>query len=105
MNKGHDFKFIGGDILSKIGAAWFVSFAYNNYIDKKHIAWKNQSFSNLSIQSRKNNYNKSTEYHYDWLLEILKMTQLDKHKNKCGLSANQIQSMAKEILKKIKDNS
>ena len=26
MAKGHDFNFEGGEILSKIGAAWFVSF-------------------------------------------------------------------------------
>ena len=30
----HHFSFAGGELLSKIGAAWFVSYAYYDKIDK-----------------------------------------------------------------------
>jgi hypothetical protein len=101
MNKGHDFNFIGGDILSKIGAAWFVSYAYYNHVDDNHLAWSNSRYSKLSIDSRAHSYNKSKEYHFEWLNEVLKMTQLDKHKNKCGLVSTQVKTMAAEILLKM----
>ena len=35
MAKGHEFNFEGGELLTPIGAAWFVSFAYHEYVDKK----------------------------------------------------------------------
>ena len=101
MNKGHDFNFEGGEILTKIGAAWFVSYAYYNYVDKKHLAWKNPKFSDLSVQSRTSNYNKSTKFHLGWLHEVTRMQQLDKHVNKCGLHSTQIKEMAAEILLKM----
>ena len=101
MAKGHDFNFEGGEILSKIGAAWFVSYAYYNYVDNKHSAWKNSKFSDLSVQSRTSNYNKSERYHIKWLSEVLNMQQLDKHGNYCGLQSTQIQKMAAEILLKV----
>jgi len=101
MAKGHDFNFEGGEILSKIGAAWFVSFSYFNYVDHKHLAWKNPKFSDLSVQQRTNNYNKSKQYHVIWLNEVLDMKQLDKHKNICGLHSTKIKEMADAILLKI----
>ena len=98
--KEHDFNFEGGEFLTKIGAAWFVSFAYYEYIDKKHVNWKNRKFSELSVQSRTSTYNKSKKYHIGWLNEVLNMQQLDKHQNYCGLHSNQIKAMAAEILLK-----
>jgi hypothetical protein len=101
MNKSHDFNFDGGEILTKIGAAWFVSYAYYNHIDNKHLSWRNPKFSELSVNSRTSNYNNSKKYHIGWLHEVTKMRQLDKHKNKCGLQSTQIQIMAAEILIKM----
>ena len=101
MKNSHDFNFEGGEILTKIGAAWFVSYAYYNYIDDKHLSWKNPKFSELSKQSRTSNYNKSKHYHIAWLHEVMKMKQLDKHGNYCGLKSTQIQIMAAEILLKM----
>lgn len=101
MSTGHEFNFEGGEILRSIGAARFVSHAYYIYIDNKHRSWNNHEFSRLSVQSRTNNYNKSKQYHIGWLNEVLKMQQLDKHKNKCGLKSTQIKIMAAEILLKI----
>ena len=35
----HNFSFAGGDILSKMGATWFVSYAYYDRVDKNHRNW------------------------------------------------------------------
>jgi hypothetical protein len=101
MSKGHDFNFDGGEILSSIGAAWFVSYAYYNHVDKKHVSWENSKFSKLSIQSRTSGYNRSKQYHIGWLHEVTQMQQLDMHQNKCGLNSTQIKKMATEILLKL----
>jgi len=105
MAKGHDFGFEGGKILRKICVAWFVSYAYYNHIDDRHLSWKNSKFSNLSINTRVSNFDRSIQYHEGWLREVLKMQQLDKHKNKCGLKSSQIKAMATDILNKISTTS
>jgi len=94
---GHNFNFDGGEILSRIGAAWFVSYAYHDLIDKTFMAW-DCDITEKSLCSRKSKYNNSTFYHKAWLQEVLKMEQLDKHKNKVGLRSTEIKKMAKKIL-------
>lgn len=101
MAKGHEFNFEGGELLTPIGAAWFVSFAYHEYVDKNHVNWKNPKYSPLSVQSRTNNYNRSKQYHMGWLYEVLKMQQLDRQKNFCGLHSTKIKEMAAEVLLKM----
>lgn len=101
MAKGHEFNFEGGELLTPIGAAWFVSFSYYEYIDPNHLNWKNSRFSKYSVQSRISRYNSSKQYHMRWLNEVLNMQQLDKHKNFCGLHSSEIKKMAAEILLKI----
>ncbi len=32
----HDFSFENGDILARIGASWYTSYAYNKYCDPSH---------------------------------------------------------------------
>lgn len=100
MAMGHNFSFEGGEILSRIGAAWFVSYSYYNIIDEAHKDW-NFNITENSLKSRKSKYNNSVCYHKSWLLEILKMDQLDKHPNAVGLCSEQIKKMAKEILDKL----
>ena len=90
----HNFSFIGGDILSKIGVAWFVSYAYYNRIDKTHANWNLIS----TAESRKSKYITGTPYHKDWLQEILVMNDKKLNTNKIGLEAWQVKDMAKEIL-------
>jgi hypothetical protein len=101
MIKELDSTFEGSEILRKMGVAWFVSYAYYNHIDDKHLSWKNSKFSELSIQSRSSGYNKSIQYHFAWLYEVTKMQQLNKHKNFCGLESTQIKIMAAEIILKM----
>lgn len=90
----HNFSFIGGEILSKIGAAWFVSYAYYNRIDKEHTNWNLIS----TAESRKSKYITGTPYHKDWLQEILVMNDEKLNTNKIELEAQQVKNMAKEIL-------
>lgn len=97
MNTGHDFNFKGGEILSRISAAWLVSYAYYNFVDKNHLNWQTE-ITPKSIYSRRSKYNNSTEYHKAWLNEVLKMKRLDTNKNAIGLNAMQIKNMAREIL-------
>ena len=97
---GHDYNFDGGEILSRIGAAWFVSYAYYNIVDKTHTDW-NCNITKNSLNSRKSKYNNSTFYHKEWLLEVLKMEQLDKHPNAVGLCSTEIKDMARKILTQI----
>jgi hypothetical protein len=101
MDQEHVVSFEGCDTLRTIGVAWFVSYAYHKHYDNKHSAWKNPKFSKLSIQSRSRSYDNSQQHHTRWLHEVLKMQQLDKHRNYCGLNSSQIQAMAAEILIKM----
>ena len=90
----HDFSFAGGDILTRMGAAWFVSYAYYDIIDKTHKNWAGVSTS----QSRISSYERGRSFHKHWLCEILSMNPLRLEKNTIGLSARRIKTMAKELL-------
>ena len=76
MREGHNFSFSGGDILSRIGAAWFVSYAYYSYIDKNHVNWE-FGITIKSLNSRRSKYNNSSVYHKDWLNEWTNVKQVD----------------------------
>ena len=90
----HDFSFSGGKILSRMGATWFVSYAYYETIDKFHMDWKKVS----TVQSRISKYHSGKEYHKVWLNEVLAMNPANLSKNTIGLDAQQVKMMAREIL-------
>ena len=90
----HSFNFEGGEILSSIGATWFVSYAYFENIDKKHVNWSKVS----THPSRYARYTKSRQYHKAWLKEVLAMNPVNLNKNTIGLDAAQTQAMASELL-------
>ncbi len=91
----HNFSFEGGEILTKISASWFVSYAYYERIDKSHRNWERVS----TIPLRLSRYNKGRAYHKAWLNKVLAMNPAKLDKNTIGLDATQIKAMAKEILK------
>lgn len=101
MGNSNSFKFEGGEYLTTIGAAWFVSYKYFKVIQKQHLNWNSTKYSELSIKSKVNNFNRTGKYHYLWLTKVLEMQQLDKHKNYCGIDSATIKKMAAEILIKI----
>ncbi len=90
----HIFSFAGGEILAQIGAWWFVSYSYYKYVDRNHLNWSYVK----TESSRRNKYEKSTEYHTYWLTEVLSMERLDVHGNSGNLTSKQIKEMAKKIL-------
>jgi hypothetical protein len=90
----HNFSFAGGDILSKMGATWFVSYAYYDRVDKNHRNWDRVS----TAASRTSRYIAGIPYHKEWLQEVLVMKDENLSKNTIGLDARQVKAMAKEIL-------
>ncbi|MBQ8239124.1 MAG: hypothetical protein IJZ39_13375 [Oscillospiraceae bacterium] len=90
----HNFSFAGGDILSKMGATWFVSYAYYDKVDKNHTNWNRVS----TASSRSSKYVSSVSYHKDWLSEVLVMKDENLSKNTIGLDAGQVKAMTREIL-------
>ncbi len=91
----HNFTFEGGEILTGMGATWFVSYAYYERIDKNHKNWARVS----TIQPRMSKYNKGRPYHKAWLKEITTMNSANLNKNTIGLDAQSTKAMAKELLK------
>ena len=93
----HYFSFEGGEILSGMGATWFVSYAYYEKVDFTHRSWEKVPTS----QSRIYKYNKSRPYHRAWLQKILEMNPVNLNKNTIGIEATQTKAMAKAILEKL----
>ncbi|MCL1953519.1 MAG: hypothetical protein FWF58_02090 [Firmicutes bacterium] len=87
------FNFEGGEKLTKMGAAWFVSYAYYEKIDTKHLNWDvlQSSKSKVTI------YKRTTDLHNFWLQQ-LKSISASKLSNKIGLIPTQINKMIEEIL-------
>ena len=94
--KGHDFNFDGGDLLSKIGATWFVSYSYYLKKDRTHENWKNVKTSKMRISR----FESTKGYHLSWLKEVLKMNDVNLAKAKIGLTPEQTKRMAMELLGK-----
>lgn len=90
----HNFNFEGGEILTGMGATWFVSYAYYEKIDRTHRNWDSVS----TAQSRVSKYNKGRPYHKAWLREVLTMNTVNLEKNTIGLGACQTKAMAKQLL-------
>jgi hypothetical protein len=90
----HIFNFDGGGKLTSIGASWFVSYLYYKVIDQSHTNWNKVKKQKTRIST----FEASTEYHKDWLKEIIGMSNKLKS-NTISLSSVDIKKMAMEILK------
>lgn len=97
----HAYNFDGGEILSAMGASWFVSYAYYQNVDRNHSAWEMVRTYNDRIKT----YNLSVNYHIYWLKKVLDMSVSKLATNKIGLSGAVVKNMAKDILKKFNDMS
>ncbi|MEE0132728.1 MAG: hypothetical protein U0I22_02880 [Treponema sp.] len=91
----HPFHFEGGEILTTMGASWFVSYAWYEKIDKTHTNWKQVS----TFKNRESVYKNSRHYHQKWLRYIISMIDDNLNKNKIGLDASDVKRMATELLK------
>ena len=92
------FTFENGDILTTMGATWFVSYAYYLYVDGQHINWQHVS----TCQNRIRTFNWSKKHHHFFLTEIAKMNENNLNKNTLDLNGVRVKQMAKELLTKIK---
>lgn len=92
----HNFTFEGGEILTGMGASWFVSYAYYEKVDQTHRNWAKVA----TTQPRISKYNKGRQYHKAWLMEVLTMNPKNLNKNTIGLDAAQTKAMAKAVLEK-----
>lgn len=92
----HNYNFAGGEILTKIGASWFISYTYYINIDRTHLNWSN--VSPKSCKGRQTAFKKGVTYYKAWLTEITNMNPKRLKSNKLGLSAKQVLDMAKKLL-------
>lgn len=90
----HPFSFDGGEILTVMGATWFVSYLYYELIDKTHKNWQLVK----THEMRKSNFLKSRSYHKFWLEQVLSMSNEKLNTNKIKIDANETKRMAKELL-------
>lgn len=90
----HVFSFAGGELLTGMGASWFVSYAYYEKVDHSHQNWNRVS----TAPSRISTYRRGEAYHKAWLQEVLAMNPANLRKNTIGLDARQVKAMAQEIL-------
>lgn len=93
--EGHTFNLAGGDELTTMGAAWFVSYCYYIHVNKNHLNWNAVS----TYKNRISVFNNSTPYHKYWLKEVLNMNTNKLNKNSLGLNGNDIKKMSEELLK------
>ncbi len=93
MMKVHNYNFDGGEALRKIGAAWFVSYAYYEKRDRTHTNWMRVK----TTKTRSSNYERSREYHKFWLNKVLLMNDEKLNRNTLGLNASDIKDLAKKL--------
>lgn len=94
----HTFAFDGGEILTTIGATFFVSYLYHRHIDATHRSWDTIA----TKSSRISNISRSTHYHRYWLERVASMNGANLNKNTLGFSGAQVIEMAKAILNRMK---
>jgi len=90
----HSFNFMGGDDLTTMGASWFVSYAYYEYIDKTHLNWKNVG----TWKNRLSVYQRTRALHKYWMQEVTKM-EIDRlSNNRLGIPGIVVQKMALALI-------
>lgn len=83
--------------LETMGASWFVSYAYYDYVDPTHMAWSKTD----TVKTRRNVYDNAVDRRIDWLKEVLKKDVDRLSRNTFGLSGYEIKRMAREVLNRI----
>ena len=96
--KRHTFAFEGGEILTTIGATFFVSYLYHRQVDETHRNWE----AVATKKSRINTIDQSTHYHGAWLDRVGFMNETNLNKNTLGLDGAQVKAMAKAILGRVR---
>ena len=80
--------------LRRIGISWFVSYAYYDHIDRSHNKWNNTT----TIALRKSCYERTRQFHAEWIHHVLDADPTRLARNTLGLSSDEVQKMAKKLL-------
>jgi hypothetical protein len=99
--ENHAFNFDGGLELSKMGATWFVSYAYYRHIDPTHNNWEKVKTHLI----RANMFDNTTTYHKYWLKQIAEMNDNKLNTNEIELQASRTKEMARKLLNLYKQAS
>ena len=91
----HAFALYGGKNLNRMGAAWFVSYAYHEHVDAKHLNWNRVATKNRLLV-----YGKTFSYHRYWLDKVMSMNDRLLATNKIDLTATQVKTMAEQVMAK-----
>ena len=95
---GYPFKCNGGQILSRIGASFFISYLYYLKLDATHKAW--DTFKNKSLKkTRIKLINRYSIYYKDWvnyIIDVIVPSPLQR--NKIGLTDAEVVDMAKKLV-------
>ena len=94
----HAYKFNGGEELTTMGAAWFVSYYWYNAVDKEHKNWQCVS----TYRERISAFNRTKHFHEYWLEQITKMNERNLDKNAIKLKGSDVINMAMSLLKTIR---
>ena len=90
----HAYPFYGGEFLGKMGAAWFVSYAYHEHVDATHENWSRTT----TASGRMRRYNNTFSYHRYWLDKVMTMNDQNLAKNTIGLTPREIKDMANAVM-------
>ena len=90
----HAFAFYGGEFLDKMGAAWFVSYAYHEHVDVAHENWNRTATASGRIRR----YNNTFSYHRYWLDKVMTMNDQNLAKNTIGLTPREVKDMANAVM-------
>lgn len=82
-------------MLSKMGATWFVSFAFYEAVDRSHRNWARVKTS----ATRQSTFRRSREYHRVWLEQVAHMNPLLLNRNTIGVDAQDCKAMAIAVLR------
>ena len=91
----HSFNFDGGEELTTMGAAWFVSYCWYKMMDEKHTNWQLVT----TCSSRISVFNRTQRLHKFWLEQIAQMNEKKLDKNTISLSGRDVIDMAVGLLK------
>jgi hypothetical protein len=91
----HAFSFEGGELLTTVGATFFVSYLYYRHVDSTHNNWASIN----TKASRISTINRSEQHHRAWLERINGMNDANLGKNTLGLDGTAVKKMAQAVLK------
>lgn len=85
--------------LNRMGKSWFVLYKFYELEDRNMLEWQKCKTVNL----RKNIYEKSRQYHLEWLKYIIFANENKMEKNKMGVFGFDITTMACIIYDKLSE--